>query len=95
MLSNVHYPRLPRIGVRTIHGISGLVVNVTLLGFAIFSRDVFFFPLGIAYMTYGMARGAAVSILDRGDVDDEGELAESLRPTLVKEFRARRRRKRG
>jgi len=49
MLSNMRYARLPRIGFRTWPGRLGLAVNLTILGFGIFSRDIFFFPLGIAY----------------------------------------------
>ena len=96
MLSNVHYPRLPRVGVRTVRGFLGLVVNLTILGFGIFSRDIFFFPLALSYVGYGMARGAVVSYLDRGD-DDENEDGDPARarPRLVKDFGARRRRRRG
>jgi len=100
MLSNVHYPRLPRIGIRSASGIYGLIVNVTMIGFSIFSRDIFFFPLGLTYVTYGMARGAVLVFLERGDdeYEDEDEANDPLidgPPTIVKDFRGRRRRRRG
>jgi hypothetical protein len=48
-------------------------VNLTVLGFGIWSRDIFFFPLGIAYLTYGLVRAAVVSFLERGEGDDADE----------------------
>jgi CDP-diacylglycerol--serine O-phosphatidyltransferase len=67
MVSGIQYARLPRIGVRSVRGVLGLIVNLTILGFAIWSRDIFFFPLGIAYVSYGVARAAALGFLERGD----------------------------
>ncbi len=98
MLSNVHYPKLPRIGIRTTQGVYGLVVNVTLIAFAIFSRDIFFFPLGLTYMTYGMGRGAVLVFLERGEdetQEDGGDPSITRRPALVKDFRGLRRRRPG
>lgn len=67
MVSNIRYARLPRIGLRSVRGVLGLVVNLTILGFAIWARDLFFFPLGIAYLTYGLARAAVVSFLEKNE----------------------------
>lgn len=67
MVSHVHYARLPRIGFRTLRGLLGLVINLTILGFGIWARDIFFFPLGIAYLSYGMVRAALLGFLERGD----------------------------
>lgn len=94
MLSNVHYPKLPRIGIRTAPGIYGLVVNVTLIGFVIFSRDIFFFPLALTYVMYGMARGAVLVFLERGEdesQEDESDPSIARQPALVKDRRGRRR----
>lgn len=71
MVSAVRYARLPRIGVRSWRGLLGLAVNLTILGFAIWSRDIFFFPLGIAYVSYGLGRAAIVGFLERGDETEE------------------------
>jgi hypothetical protein len=71
MVSTVRYAKLPRIGIRTARGLGGLAVNLTVLGFGIWSRDIFFFPLGLAYLTYGLVRAAVVGFLERGDGDDE------------------------
>jgi CDP-diacylglycerol--serine O-phosphatidyltransferase len=72
MVSTVRYARLPRIGVRSGRGLAGLAVNLTILAFGIWSRDVFFFPLGIAYLSYGLIRAAVVGLLERGDGDEPG-----------------------
>jgi CDP-diacylglycerol--serine O-phosphatidyltransferase len=81
MVSQVRYARLPRIGVRTFRGLAGLAVNLTILGFGIWSRDIFFFPLGITYVTYGVARGVVSGIMERGDESD-GEVTH-VGPELV------------
>ena len=67
MVSNVGYARLPRIGVRTIRGLLGLGVHMMIIWFAFWDPDIFFFPLGIAYVTYGLLRWAVLAFLDRGD----------------------------
>lgn len=72
MVSGVKYARLPRIGVRSIRGLLGLLVNVGLLAAAIWWRDPFFFPAGILYMSYGLARGAVIGFLERQDQDRHG-----------------------
>jgi CDP-diacylglycerol--serine O-phosphatidyltransferase len=99
MVSNIQYAKLPRIGVRTRRGLSGLAINLTLVGFAIWSRDIFFFPLGITYVTYGMLRAAVVGILERGEEPEPHAGAEAAEgPYLVQdagEGRRRRRLRRG
>lgn len=72
MVSTIRYARLPRIGVRSRRGLLGLAVNLTIVGFAIWSRDIFFFPLGIAYLSYGLVRGAVVGFLERNGDDEDG-----------------------
>ena len=91
MVSNVKYARLPRIGVRTGRGLAGLGVNLIILWFGIFSRDIFFFPLGIAYLSYGIWRWVVLAILERGDEDSVQEDA----PDLVLHDGAARRRAHG
>jgi CDP-diacylglycerol--serine O-phosphatidyltransferase len=91
MVSNVQYARLPRMGVRTLRGALGLAVNLTVLGFGIWSRDIFFFPLGIAYLSYGLIRAAVVGFIERGDENGGHDGPESRVPFVV---RARERRQR-
>ncbi|MBI2403065.1 MAG: CDP-diacylglycerol--serine O-phosphatidyltransferase [Gemmatimonadetes bacterium] len=73
MVSNIRYARVPRIGFRTWRGLLGLGVNLTILGFGIWERDIFFFPLGITYLTYGLVRAAVEGFLERGEDAAEGE----------------------
>ena len=81
MVSNVEYARVPRIGVRIARGLAGLGVYLIVLWFSVFNRDIFFFPLTIAYVTYGLVRWV-VTILGRGD--DDRELDEPIEePDLV------------
>jgi len=74
MVSSVRYAKLPRIGVRSARGLGGLAIVLTVVGFGIWSRDIFFFPLGLAYLTYGLLRSAVVGFLERGDGIDDDEL---------------------
>ncbi|MDH5643326.1 MAG: CDP-diacylglycerol--serine O-phosphatidyltransferase [Gemmatimonadota bacterium] len=67
MVSNAEYAKLPRAGFRTTKGLMGLAVQLTLLWFLLFNRDIFFFPLGIAYVGYGLLRSTALAFTDRGD----------------------------
>lgn len=71
MVSNVQYAKVPRIGVRSVRGLLGLATNLTILAFAIWSRDLFFFPLGITYLAYGMVRAAVLGIVERGEENGE------------------------
>jgi CDP-diacylglycerol---serine O-phosphatidyltransferase len=73
MVSTVRYARLPRIGVRSVRGVLGLAVYLTILAFGIWARDIFFFPLGLAYLSYGMLRGAVVALLERGEPGEPAE----------------------
>jgi len=79
MVSSIRYAKLPRIGIRSARGLGGLAINLTVLGFGIFSRDIFFFPLGLAYLTYGIVRAAVVGFLERGEgeADEDGDAEEA------------------
>ena len=70
MVSSVRYAKLPRIGIRTGRGLLGLIFFFTILAFAIWGRDIFFFPLGLAYLTYGLFRAVVVGFLERNDEGD-------------------------
>jgi len=74
MVSQIRYARLPGIGIRSVSGLMGLSINLSLVGFLIWSRDIFFFPLGITYAIYGFGRAAVIGFLLRGeDEDDEAK----------------------
>jgi CDP-diacylglycerol--serine O-phosphatidyltransferase len=69
MVSNVRYAQLPRADFRTREGVLGLAVILSLIVFGIWRHDAFFFPLGIAYLTYGIFRGVVLGVIDpRGSI---------------------------
>lgn len=75
MVSNVHYPALPRAGFRTVNGLLGLALLVVILVFGIWKHDEFLFPLGIAYMTYGVVRAILLGFFAAPAEDEEAEIA--------------------
>ena len=78
MVSQIKYARLPGIGFRSLNGLMGLAINLSLIGFLIWSRDIFFFPVGITYAIYGFGRAAVIGVLLR---DEDGEAEDELHPT--------------
>ncbi len=75
MVSNVRYATVPRAGVRTVRGLLGLATILFVLVLGILEHDAFFFPLGIAYMTYGVLRAALLSFFAEPEEDEEAEVA--------------------
>ena len=75
MVSNVHYPTLPRAGFRTASGLLGLTLIVVILVFGIWKHDVFLFPLGITYMIYGVSRAILLGFFKAPAEDEEAEIA--------------------
>jgi hypothetical protein len=78
MVSNVKYPRWPRIGVKSVTGILGLVLHLGVLAGAILAPATFLFPLGLAYMIFGIARSSILSLLERGGPATEPAVPASL-----------------
>ena len=83
MVSQVKYARLPGIGFRTRRGILGLAINLAIIGFGIWSRDIFFFPLGITYFAYGFLRTAVIGFVERGEDESDEPTANSEDPVVV------------
>ena len=75
MVSNVHYATLPRAGFRTVRGLLGLALIVVILVFGVWQHDVFLFPLGIAYMAYGVLRAILLGFFKAPAEDEEAEIA--------------------
>jgi len=75
MVSNVRYATLPRAGVRTVRGLLGLATILFILVFGIVEHDAFFFPLGIAYMAYGVLRATVLGFFFDVGEDEEAEIA--------------------
>lgn len=74
MVSNVRYATLPRAGIRTVRGLLGLATILFVVGFGVLEHDAFFFPLGIAYIGYGVLRAALLGFFTEGE-DEEADIA--------------------
>jgi CDP-diacylglycerol---serine O-phosphatidyltransferase len=84
MVSNVKYPKFPPIGVRSAKGIFGLAVHLTILLGGIFAPEYFLFPLGLFYVTFGIARATVLGLMERPEpvpVEEE-RLADGSLPEL-------------
>jgi CDP-diacylglycerol---serine O-phosphatidyltransferase len=92
MVSNVKYPKFPPIGIRSAKGLLGLAVHLTILLGGIFAPEYFLFPLGLFYVTFGIARATVLSLMERpepGAVEEE-RLADGSLPELPPVQRERR-----
>ncbi len=69
LVSNVKYPRFPAIGVRSARGIFGLLVHVGILAGAVLAPASFLFPLGIAYIAFGLLRTAVLGLMQPGEAE--------------------------
>jgi CDP-diacylglycerol--serine O-phosphatidyltransferase len=75
MVSNVHYATLPRAGFRSLRGLLGLTLIAVILVFGIWQHDVFLFPLGILYVSYGVLRAVLLGFFAGPAEDEETEIA--------------------
>jgi hypothetical protein len=75
MVSNVRYATVPKIGFRSVKGVVGLLIVVSVVVFGVWRHDVFFFPLGIAYMSYGVLRATVLGFLEGEDAGEEADIA--------------------
>jgi CDP-diacylglycerol--serine O-phosphatidyltransferase len=64
MMSNVEYPAVPTVGLRTLRGLLGTLVVVSSIVGVLFFREEFFFPALIAYVAYGLLKTAVAGFLD-------------------------------
>lgn len=79
MVSNVKYPKFPAAGFRTAKGLFGTAFSLTILAVGLTWPEYLFFPLGVAFITFGLVRAGAMALLDRQEVitsgtDDEDDL---------------------
>ena len=84
MVSNVKYPKFPPIGLRSARGIFGLVVHLVILLGGLFAPEYFLFPLGLFYMTFGLARATVLGLMEKPErvaIMDE-RLVDAHDPTL-------------
>jgi CDP-diacylglycerol--serine O-phosphatidyltransferase len=64
MVSNVKYPKFPAIGLRSVKGLLGLAVYLTILLGGILAPEYFLFPLGLFYMVFGLARATILGLME-------------------------------
>jgi len=105
MVSQVPYPVLPTIGLRTWKGRLSLAAHLFALAGALWFPEYFFFPAGLLLIAYGLVRAVSLGLLDRlperdllRDDDEEGErpIDYDLAPAPGRlRFRLRRRRRAG
>jgi CDP-diacylglycerol--serine O-phosphatidyltransferase len=79
MVSNVKYPKLPSIGLRSRKGVLGLVVHVIILVGALLAPEYFLFPLGLGYVAFGLIRATVLGLMERQEqaVGPEDQLADA------------------
>jgi len=65
MVSNVPYPVMPNVGLRTVRGVIGLILVVGGIAALVFLPNQFFFPAGVIYVGFGIGRAAWLGLLDR------------------------------
>jgi CDP-diacylglycerol--serine O-phosphatidyltransferase len=80
MVSQVPYPVLPTVGLRTWKGRLSLAAHLFALAGALWFPEYFFFPAGLVLIAYGLVRAVFLGLLDRlperdllKDDDDDGE----------------------
>jgi CDP-diacylglycerol---serine O-phosphatidyltransferase len=78
MVSTVKYPRFPAIGLRSARGLLGLAVHLAVLAGAILAPSKFLFPLGLAYLAFGLVRTTILGLAERNDVASTGPDAPTL-----------------
>jgi CDP-diacylglycerol--serine O-phosphatidyltransferase len=78
MISNVPYPAMPKIGVRTLRQVGGtLVLLGGVIGILLYGRE-FCFPAGMAYVLYGLVKTLSLGLIDRlPSAPDASELPEA------------------
>ncbi|HVX89171.1 MAG TPA: CDP-diacylglycerol--serine O-phosphatidyltransferase [Gemmatimonadales bacterium] len=69
MVSTVRYPKFPPIGFRTVKGLFGAAFHLLVLVAGLTVPEYFFFPLGILYLTYGVARFALIALSEKQDAE--------------------------
>ncbi len=79
MLSNVKYPRTPRIGLRSLSGILGTLVTLGIVIGVVFAPSTFLFPFGIGYLLFGITRSSLIALSERAEDPVEAQTLH-LRP---------------
>lgn len=107
MMSHVLYPLVPKFGFRTLRGVLTGIWMLAMIALSITVPSIFFFPVMISYVSYGVLKALALGFFERLPdrdlmLDEEGgdeagaELREidyrELAPARLRPRRRRRRR---
>lgn len=65
MISNIPYPVLPRVGIRSFRGFGSSVLVFGSLGLLATKRLEFFFPLCVGYVAFGLVRSLVMRLFER------------------------------
>lgn len=65
MMSHVLYPVMPKAGFRTTRGIGNSVFLLANIAAAVTIPALFFFPMSIAYVSYGIIKAVALGFFER------------------------------
>lgn len=86
MISNVPYPAWPTFSLKSWRGALGLLLFVSLVVGLVFLPKEFFFPVGVAYVLYGVVGSVLRGLTDRQQRFDTGH--EHAAQDAVDEFAA-------
>lgn len=92
MVSNVKYPKMPGFSFRTGKQTALTLFVLACFAAALIKPDAVLFPLGLAYLVFGLARGALLGLMERNEpeVVAAGEAGDAEITSLTRERRERR-----
>ena len=91
MISNVPYKTWPTFSLKTVRGAIGLAVFLALVVGLIRLPREFFFPVGVAYVSFGVLRAALLGLLERGDEESDTHEQQSADVVPLTQSRTTRR----
>jgi len=93
MMSHVLYPVVPKFGFKTARGIGNGVFLVTCAVLGMTVPSLFFFPISVTYVAYGIAKSLAIGFFERmpendpmNDEDEGDEAGAELREIDYREL---------
>lgn len=78
MVSTVRYPKFPPVGFRSVKGLLGTAFHLLVLVAGLTVPEYFFFPLGIAYLAFGVFRFAILAFAEKSEPEPVPVLTDDL-----------------